>query len=92
MATTKRSRAARKAARTRLATQPRAVRVRAGKRALAGEPTTTVSHAALSRHTREVAAERSPRERSAAARRAVRTKGPRERSLAARKAARTRAA
>jgi hypothetical protein len=85
-----RSAAARKASRTRMRTQPHAVRVRAAFKALAGWPEGTVSRAAMSRQGKEAAAARSPRSRSQSARRAVRTKGARGRSEAARKAARTR--
>jgi hypothetical protein len=55
------------------------------------EPRSTVSRAALSRHAALAAARRAPSERSAAARKAVRTKGSAVRSAAAKKAARTRA-
>jgi hypothetical protein len=55
------------------------------------EPRSTASHAALSRHAARAAARRAPSERSAAARKAVRTKGSAVRIAAAKKAARTRA-
>jgi len=43
------------------------------------EPTSTVSHEALSRQARQAAARRSPAERSAAAKKAARTRARRER-------------
>jgi len=64
---------------------------RAVKRALKREPTSSASHAALSRQAKSAAAKRSKTSRSAAARKAQRTKGAAGRSAAARKAARTRA-
>jgi uncharacterized protein DUF6496 len=64
---------------------------RAVRRALKREPTSTASHAALSRQARGAARRRSAASRSAAARKAARTKGRTGRSAAARKAARTRA-
>jgi hypothetical protein len=66
-------------------------RSRARVKALKREPTSTVSHAALSQQARSAAKKRSAAERSAAAKKAARTKGPRLRSKAAKKAARTRA-
>ncbi len=86
MKSAKRSRAARKAARTKGAAEMR----RAGYKALSHFPSGTVSRRALSRQAREAASERSPAERSRAARRAIRTKGPRGLREAGRKAARTR--
>lgn len=65
-------------------------RSRAGVKALKREPTSTVSHDALSKQARSAAKKRSASSRSAAAKKAVRTKGPRVRSAAAKKAARTR--
>jgi hypothetical protein len=64
---------------------------RAVKKALKREPTSTASHAALSKQAKSAAKRRSPAERSAAAKKGVRTKGAAERSAAAKKAARTRA-
>ncbi len=87
MTSRSRSMAAKKAARTKGPT----VRSRAGHKAVAGLPTGTVGHDAMSRQGREAAAARSPSERSNAARRAVRTKGPAMRRHGAQKAARTRA-
>ena len=71
---------------------PSAKRSRAIKAALKREPTGTVSREALAKQTRAAAKRRTAAERSAAAKKAVRTKGPAERRAAARKAARTRAA
>lgn len=65
-------------------------RSRAGVKALKREPTSTVSHDALSKQARTAAKKRSASSRSAAAKKAARTKGPRVRSAAAKKAARTR--
>lgn len=59
--------------------------------ALKKEGTSAASHKALSRQARSASKKRSAAERSAAAKKAVRTKGPRKRSAAAKKAARTRA-
>ncbi|MCS3795931.1 DUF6496 domain-containing protein [Niastella sp. OAS944] len=59
-------------------------------KALKREPTSTVSHDALSKQARTAAKKRSATSRSAAAKKAARTKGPRVRSAAAKKAARTR--
>jgi hypothetical protein len=68
-----------------------AKRSRATMTALKREGQAAVSETALSRHAKAAAKERTASERSAAARKAVRTKGPAERSQAAQKAARTRA-
>jgi hypothetical protein len=87
---TRRSSAARKAARTRMKTQPRAARARASLKALAHHPWGTVSRDALSRQGKESAAARSAGSRSRSASQAVRTKGKAGRREAARKAARTR--
>lgn len=65
-------------------------RSRARVKALKREPTSTVSHDALSKQARSAAKKRSASSRSAAAKKAARTKGPRVRSAAAKKAARTR--
>jgi hypothetical protein len=65
-------------------------RSRARVKALKREPTSTVSHDALSKQARTAAKKRSASSRSAAAKKAARTKGPRVRSVAAKKAARTR--
>jgi Family of unknown function (DUF6496) len=59
-------------------------------RALQREPASAASRRALARQGRSGAARRSRSDRSAAARKAVRTKGAAKRSAAARKAARTR--
>ena len=61
------------------------------KKALKREPTSTVSHGALSKHAKKAASRRSATSRSAAAKKASRTKGAKGRSAAAKKAARTRA-
>lgn len=66
-------------------------RSRARVRALKKESSATVSHSALSRQAHSAAKKRTAAERSAAAKKAVKTKGPRKRSQAAKKAARTRA-
>ena len=66
-------------------------RSRAVKRALKREGGSAVSKKALAKQGRSAAAQRTQGERSAAARKAVRTKGAAGRSAAARKAARTRA-
>ena len=66
-------------------------RSRAATRALKREGHAAASKKALSRHAHAAAAEKTAADRSAAARKAVRTKGAAERSAAARKAARTRA-
>ena len=68
--------------------QPRVAR--AVKKTLKREPTSTVSHKALSRHAKSAAKRQSAASRSAAARKGARTKGPAGRVAAARKAARTR--
>jgi hypothetical protein len=65
-------------------------RSRAVSDALQAEPRGTASRSALSRQTRLASRRRTAAQRSAAARRAVRTKGPAGRTAAARKAARTR--
>jgi hypothetical protein len=65
-------------------------RSRARVKALKREPTSTVSHDALSKQARTAAKKRSASSRSASAKKAARTKGPRVRSIAAKKAARTR--
>jgi hypothetical protein len=69
-----------------------AKRSRASAEALKREGTGAASHRALAKQTRSAARRRTRTERTAAARKAVRTKGPAERSMAARKAARTREA
>lgn len=66
-------------------------RSRAREKALKDEPTSSASHAALSRQAHSAAMGRTATERSASARKASETKGPKERSRAAKKAARTRA-
>lgn len=66
-------------------------RSRARQRVLKREGRSAASRRALAQQTRSAARRRTRVERSAAARRAVRTKGHRGRSAAARKAARTRA-
>lgn len=66
-------------------------RAKAVKSALKREGRTAASSRALSRQARTAASKRTASQRSAAARKAVRTKGPVARSAAARKAARTRA-
>lgn len=65
-------------------------RSRARVKALKREPTSTVSHDALSKQARAAAKKRSASSRSAAAKKAARTKGGHVRSVAAKKAARTR--
>jgi hypothetical protein len=70
---------------------PSARRSRAITKALEREGHAAGSHRALSRQAHAAAEERTPAERSAAAKKAAQTKGPAERSQAARKAARTRA-
>jgi hypothetical protein len=67
-----------------------AKRSRASTRALQREGRGAASPRALARQTRSAAAKRTSADRSASARRAVRTKGPAERSAAAKRAARTR--
>jgi hypothetical protein len=66
-------------------------RSRATTTALQREGQAAASETALSRHAKAAAKERTAGERSAAARKSVRTKGPAARSEAAQKAARTRA-
>jgi hypothetical protein len=61
------------------------------KKALQREPTSTVSHDALSKQTRRAASRRSAASRASAAKKAAQTKGAKGRSSAAKKAARTRA-
>lgn len=68
-----------------------AKRSRATLAALQREGRAAASETALARHAKAAAKQRTPSERSAAARQAVQTKGPSERSEAAHKAARTRA-
>jgi hypothetical protein len=65
-------------------------RSRARVKALKREPTSTVSHDALSKQARTAAKKRTASSRSAAAKKAARTKGAHVRSVAAQKAARTR--
>ncbi|HEY8893397.1 MAG TPA: DUF6496 domain-containing protein [Niastella sp.] len=65
-------------------------RSRARVKALKREPTSTVSHDALSKQAKTAAKKRSASSRSAAAKKAARTKGGHVRSVAAKKAARTR--
>jgi hypothetical protein len=67
-----------------------AKRSRATLQALKREGRTAASPRALAKQAHAAAGRRSSSQRSASARRAVRTKGPAERSAAARKAARTR--
>lgn len=68
-----------------------AKRSRATMTALKRESPAAASEKALSRQAKAAAKQRSPSERSQAARKAARTKGPAERAQAAQKAARTRA-
>jgi hypothetical protein len=70
--------------------KPSRARSRAAVRALKREGRSAVSKQALARQARTAAAKRSRSDRSAAARKAVKTKGPAARSAAARKASRTR--
>ena len=72
------------------AAEPSPKRSRATLTALKRESTSAASKPALARQAEAAAEKRTPSERSAAARKAVRTKGPEERSAAAQKAARTR--
>jgi hypothetical protein len=65
---------------------------RAVEKVLEREPRSTASRKALSSQTKRAAARRSASDRSAAARKAVRTKGAAGRSAAARKAVRTKGA
>jgi hypothetical protein len=71
--------------------RPSARRSTAIKRALRKEGHSAASHLALSRHAHIAAHSRTAAQRSASARKAVRTKGPAARKAAARKAVRTRA-
>ena len=66
-------------------------RSRAATRALKREGHAAASKTALSRHAHAAAADKTAADRSAAARKAVKTKGAAKRSAAAHKAARTRA-
>src|SRR5688500_7501525 len=72
--------------------KPSAKRSRAIRSALRREGRAAASHTALARQARAAAKRRTSAERSAAAKKAVRTKGPSVRRAAARTAARTRAA
>jgi hypothetical protein len=72
--------------------KPSAKRAKATKRALKREGTAAASHEALARLGKAAAKKRTAGERSAAAKKAVRTKGKEGLAKAARKAARTRAA
>jgi len=72
--------------------KPSAKRSRAIHKALEHEGKSAASHAALSRQAHSAARQRTASERSAAAKKAVRTKGHAAMSRAAHKAARTRAA
>jgi hypothetical protein len=65
-------------------------RSRARVKALKREPTSSVSHSALSKQASTAARKRSASARSASAKKAASTKGPRVRSAAAKKATRTR--
>jgi hypothetical protein len=69
-----------------------AKRARASTQALQREGRGAATHRALAKQARSAASRRTRGQRSAAARKAVRTKGPAQRSAAARKAARTREA
>ena len=71
--------------------KPSAPRSRAREEVLEREPKTTASRRALSSQSHRAASRRSAQNRSAAAKKAVRTKGKSELRSAARKAARTRA-
>jgi hypothetical protein len=71
--------------------EPSPKRSRAVVGALKREGQAAASETALARQAKAAARERSPSERSAAARKAAQTKGPTQRSQAAEKAARTRA-
>jgi hypothetical protein len=71
--------------------QPRPRAAKAVRGALEREGRQAASPKALSKQARTAAARRTSAERSAAAKKAVRTKGPAKRSAAAKKAARTRA-
>ena len=70
--------------------KPSAKRSRATTRALRREGRSAASPRALAKQTRSASARRTRADRSASARKAVRTKGPMERSAAAKRAARTR--
>jgi Family of unknown function (DUF6496) len=70
--------------------KPSKRRSRAVIKALKREPRGTVSPKALSRQAHSAASQRTPAQRAASARKAVRTKGAAGRSAAAKKAARTR--
>jgi hypothetical protein len=83
--------AAKRAPTRRKRGKPSATRSRAIRKALRREGRTAASRRSLARQAKSAARRRSATQRSAAARKAVRTKGPRGRSAAARKAARTRA-
>jgi hypothetical protein len=72
-------------------TTPRPKVARAAKQALKREPTSTVSHGALSQQAKSAATRRSAASRSSAAKSGAATKGATGRSAAAKKAARTRA-
>ncbi len=67
-----------------------AKRSRASTRALEREGRSAASPSALAKQTRAAAAKRTKSERSASAKKAVRTKGPSARAAAAKRAARTR--
>src|SRR5438128_10843395 len=82
--------AARDVARGRRRSRPSARRSRAVRRALRREPRSSASRPALASQAHRAAMRRSPGERRAAAKKAIRTKGPARRRAAARKAARTR--
>jgi hypothetical protein len=69
--------------------KPSAKRSRAIEHALQREGKDAASHAALSRHAKTAAHQRSASDRSEAAKKASRTKGPKERHEAAMKAVRT---
>src|ERR1700737_832917 len=83
--------AARDFAKGRSRRRPSARRSRAFRRALRREPRSSASRPALASQAHRAAMKRSPGERRAAAKKAIRTKGPTRRRPAARKAARTRA-
>src|SRR2546422_4228379 len=83
--------AARDVAKGRRRRRPSARRSRAVRRALRREPRSSASRPALASQAHRAAMRRSPGERRAAAKEAVRTKGPARRRAAGRKAARTRA-
>ncbi|MBI4345972.1 MAG: DNA-binding protein [Elusimicrobia bacterium] len=77
-------------AKRRAGRKPSPTRARAVRGALKREGRAAVSREALARQARSALGKRTAAERSASARRAVRTKGAAGRSVAARKAARTR--